>query len=111
VSTLAVAAVSLVVGLLFSERVDDLTRVVNFGALTGFVLLHVSVINHYFYRERSGDWLRHVVFPLIGLAIIVYVLYEMDRAAKILGASWMVIGVVYYLILAFRTKKPVALEI
>jgi amino acid transporter len=111
VSTLAVAAVSLVVGLFFSERVDDLTRVVNFGALTGFVLLHLSVINHYFYRQRSGDWLRHIVFPLMGLAIIVYVLYEMDRAAKILGAWWIVIGVLYYLILAFRSKKPIALEI
>jgi amino acid transporter len=111
VSTLAVAVVSLVVGLFFSQRVDDLTRVVNFGALTGFVLLHLSVINHYFYRRRSGDWLRHIVFPLLGLAIIVYVLYEMDRAAKILGAWWIVIGVLYYLILAFRSKKPVALEI
>jgi amino acid transporter len=111
VSTLAVAVVSLVVGLFFSERVDDLTRVVNFGALTGFVLLHLSVINHYFHRQRSGDWLRHIVFPLLGLAIIVYVLYEMDRAAKILGAWWIAIGVFYYLILALRSKKPVALEI
>jgi amino acid transporter len=110
-STLAVAVVSLLVGLLFANRLDDLSRVVNFGALTGFVLLHVSVINHYFYRQRSGDWLRHVVFPLTGLAIIVYVLYEMDRAAKILGACWIAIGVVYYLFVALRSKRPVALEI
>jgi amino acid transporter len=111
VSTLAVAAVSLLVGLFFAERLDDLSRVVNFGALTGFVLLHLSVINHYFHRQRSGDWLRHVVFPLTGLAIILYVLYEMDRAAKILGACWIGMGVLYYLVLALRSKKPVALEI
>src|ERR1700730_16024676 len=111
VSTLAVALVSLLVALLFANRLDDLSRVVNFGALTGFVLLHMSVINHYFFRRRSGDWLRHIVFPLTGLAIIVYVLYEMDRAAKILGACWIGIGVVYYLVLMFRSKRPVALEI
>jgi amino acid transporter len=111
VSTLAVAVVSLLVGLLFSDRLDDLSRVVNFGALTGFVLLHLSVINHYFYRRRSGDWLRHVVFPLTGLAIIVYVLFEMDRAAKILGACWIAIGALYYLALAFRSKKAAVLEI
>jgi len=111
VSTLAVALVSLLVGLLFADRLDDLSRVVNFGALTGFVLLHLSVINHYFYRGRSRDWLRHVVFPLTGLAIIVYVLYEMDRAAKILGACWIAIGAVYYLVLTLRSKRPVALEI
>ncbi len=111
VSTLVVAAVSLLVGLFFAERVDDLTRVVNFGALTGFVLLHLSVINHYLLRQRSGDWLRHFVFPLVGLLIIVYVLYEMDLAAKILGAVWIAIGVLYYLVLAWWIKKPVALEI
>jgi len=110
-STLAVAVVSLLVGLLFADRLDDLSRVVNFGALTGFVLLHLSVINHYFYRRRSGDWLRHVVFPLTGLAIIVYVLFEMDRAAKILGVCWISIGALYYLALAFRSKKPAVLEI
>ena len=111
VSTLAVALVSLLVGLVFADRLDDLSRVVNFGALAGFVLLHLSVINHYFYRSRSGDWLRHVTFPLTGLAIIVYVLYEMDRAAKILGACWIVIGAVYYLVLTLRSKRPAALEI
>src|SRR5271155_2644076 len=105
VSTLAVAAVSLLVGLLFADRLDDLSRVVNFGALTGFVLLHLSVISHYFYRQRSGDWLRHLIFPLTGLAIIVYVLFEMDRAAKILGACWITVGVFYYLLMTLRSKK------
>jgi amino acid transporter len=111
VSTLAVTVVSLLVGLFFADHLDDLSRVVNFGALTGFVLLHLSVITHYFIRGRSGDWLRHVICPLTGLGIIIYVLYEMDRAAKILGVCWVAMGVLYYLVLALRTKKPVALEI
>jgi amino acid transporter len=111
VSTLAVALVSLLVGLFFSGHVDDLAQIVNFGALTGFVLLHLSVISHFFIRRRSGDWLRHIVFPLTGLAIILYVLFEMDRAAKILGAGWIVIGVLYYGVLMLRSKKPLALEI
>jgi amino acid transporter len=98
VSTLAVALVSLLVGMLFAGRVDMLARIVNFGALTGFVLLHLSVINHYFHRGRSGDWVNHLVFPLLGLTIIVYVLYEMDLAAKVLGACWIGMGVVYYLV-------------
>ena len=111
VSTLSVAVVSLLVGLFFADHLDDLSRVVNFGALTGFVLLHLSVITHYFIRSRSGDWLRHVVCPLTGLSIIVYVLYEMDRAAKLLGVCWIAIGILYYLVLALRTKKPAVLEI
>jgi amino acid transporter len=94
VSTLTVAGVSLLVGLFFAERMDDLTLVVNFGALTAFVVLHLSVINHYWLRQRSGDWLRHLIFPMAGLLIILFVLYEMDRSAKILGACWIAAGVV-----------------
>jgi amino acid transporter len=111
VSTLAVSAISLVAGLIFVHRIDDLARIVNFGALTGFVLLHLSVINHYFVRERSGNWLKYVVFPLTGLLIIVYVLYEMDRSAKIIGACWIAIGVIYYLALGRKSKKPLVIEV
>jgi amino acid transporter len=108
VSTIAVAIVSLLVGVFFADRVDDLSLVVNFGALTSFVLLHLSVIRHYILRERSRDWLRHLLLPLAGLLIIVYVLYEMDRAAKILGLSWIALGLLYFTVLALWTKKPAA---
>lgn len=111
VSTLVVAGVSLLVGGFFSQRPDDLSRVVNFGALSGFLLLHLSVIHHYFIRQRSGDWLRHLLFPLVGFLVIAYVLFEMDSAAKIMGACWIAIGAVYYLVLAVLLKKPATLEI
>jgi amino acid transporter len=111
VSTLAVAFVSLLVGLLFSARVDDLSRIINFGALTSFLLLHLSVVNHFFIRRRSGRWLRHMVFPLVGASVIGFVLYEMDRSAKILGACWIAAGIAYYLVLTVVLKKPIEMEI
>jgi amino acid transporter len=111
VSTWAVALVSLLVGLFFSSRVDDLTRIVNFGALSSFILLHLAVINHFFIRRRTGQWLRHLVFPLMGAAVIGFVLYEMDRPAKVMGGCWIAIGIVYYLVLTTILRKPVELEI
>ena len=111
VSTAVVACVSLVVGLFFAAHVDILSRVVNFGALTSFLLLHLAVIRHYFLRGRSGAWLRHLVFPLAGFSVIAYVLYEMDGAAKLLGACWIGLGALYYLLLSVVMKKSVALEI
>jgi amino acid transporter len=104
ISTLVGAVVSLLVGLYFTERVDVLAVVVNFGALSGFVLLHLSVINHFVLRERRGHWVRHLVCPLLGLLIILFVLYEMSWSAKILGGCWIAIGVVYYLVLAARKR-------
>jgi amino acid transporter len=111
VSTLAVAGVSLLVGLLFSQRLDDLSRIVNFGALSGFLLLHLSVIHHYFIRERSGDWLRHLLLPVMGFLVIAFVLYEMDSAAKIMGAIWIALGALYYLVLAVLLRRPATLEL
>ena len=97
VSILLVAAVSLLVGLFFYRRIDDLTLVVNFGALTSFMLLHLAVVYHYFFRQRTGAWVRHLVFPLAGFGVILYVLYGMDRPAKLLGGCWIALGIAYYL--------------
>jgi amino acid transporter len=104
ISTLLVAGVSLLVGLVFAHRIDDLSRVVNFGALTSFALLHLAVAWHYLIRQRSGRWLRHLLFPLAGFGVIAYVLYGMDPTAKVLGGCWVLAGILYYLILAARDR-------
>jgi amino acid transporter len=111
VSTVCVACVSLLVGLSFAARMDDLSRIVNFGALSSFLLLHLAVINHFFIRGKSGDWLRHMLAPLMGAAVIGFVLYEMDRSAKIMGACWIAVGAVYYTVLTVVLRKPVELGV
>jgi amino acid transporter len=111
VSTLIVAGISVGVGLIFARRVDDLTRIVNFGALAGFLLLHVAVISHFVIRGGSRAWFRHLVSPLAGFAVIGYVLYEMDNAAKIMGAAWISAGIVYLAVLTRVLKKPAAIEL
>jgi hypothetical protein len=99
------------VGLLFSTRMDDLARIVNFGALTSFLLLHLAVINHFFIRQRNGNWLRHLMVPLMGAAVIGFVLYEMDRSAKIMGACWIAVGIAYYFVLTVILRKSVAITV
>lgn len=83
----------------------------NFGALMGFLILHLSVINHYIIRQKSTAWVKHLLFPLVGLAIIGFVLYEMDIEAKILGLSWLAIGIVYYFVLRVILKRKPVLEL
>ena len=111
VSTLVVAGVSLLVGMAFENRADDLSRIVNFGALSGFLLLHLSVIVHFFVRGRSRNWLRHLLMPLGGLVVIGYVLYEMDSSAKIMGGVWIAAGIVYFIILTRVARKPPTLAV
>ncbi|PLS03697.1 APC family permease [Neobacillus cucumis] len=99
ISTILVATVSLIVGLIFQSNIGVLTNIVNFGALTGFLVLHVSVINHYMIRQKSKQFVRHLILPLIGFLVIGYVMKGMDITAIKLGVIWVIIGAVYLFII------------
>lgn len=111
VSTFVVAIISLISGLYFDGQIANLSRLVNFGALMGFMLLHISVINHYVRRNHSTQWVKHLIFPLIGMLIIGYVLFEMEPQAIKLGLSWLAVGVVYYIALKVLRRDTTMKEI
>ncbi|MGN8344481.1 APC family permease [Pseudomonas sp. SMV71] len=90
-----VALLSLLICYLFIDAVDTLTSLVNFGALSGFMLLHITVINHYWRRQRSGQLIRHLVCPLVGFAIVAAIMYNMGVDAQKLGLIWIAAGLVY----------------
>lgn len=108
-STLIVGIISVMIGLIFMGKTSALTSLVNFGALTAFLLLHVSVIYHFIVKNKSRNYLSHLVLPGIGFIVIAYVVYSLDIASITLGLSWLVIGVIYYFILR-GTKKDVNFE-
>ncbi|MCG6576821.1 APC family permease [Pseudomonas sp. AF32] len=99
VSIYLVAVLSLLICYLFINAVDTLTSLVNFGALSGFMLLHITVINHYWRRQRSGQVIRHLVCPLIGFGIVAAILYNMGVDAQKLGLIWVAAGIVYLCVL------------
>jgi amino acid transporter len=102
-ATFLVAAISVGVGVGLTLREDKgvslLTTLVNFGALTAFLLLHLAVIVHYFVRKRSRDYLRHLVVPLCGIAILGYVVIKAKVAAQAVGLIWLGIGLVIMVVL------------
>src|SRR3982750_760566 len=95
-ATLVVAAISLVLGLYMTTRDDygigTLSTLVNFGALTAFLLLHVSVVVHFVVRRKSRNWWLHLVVPVIGFAILLYVLINAKLAAQWTGFVWLLVG-------------------
>lgn len=112
VSTILVAVISLAVGLFFQNQISNLTILVNFGALTSFLLLHISVINHYMIRQKSKNLFKHLIMPLIGFVVVAYVLYGMDMAAIKLGSIWIAMGLIYLIILSFVLKqKPTSIDL
>jgi amino acid transporter len=89
-----VALVNLVIALALANQFELLTAMVNFGALVGFLMLHLSVIVHFVWRQKSRAWAKHLFVPLIGFVIIAYVLVNMALPAKIAGIAWLAVGIV-----------------
>jgi cell division protein FtsW (lipid II flippase) len=101
--------VSLVLGLFLTTRDNGITlmsTLVNFGAMTAFLVLHVSVVVHYLVRQGSRDWWRHLVCPVLGFAILLYVVINANIAAQRLGFAWLAIGVLVLIGTTFAGRRP-----
>ena len=111
VGMLTASAISLAVALAMRNRLGDLATIVNFGALCGFLMLHVSVLAEFVWRRRSRRWLVHWVTPLLGIAVVLMVLSGMSRLALIVGSAWLAAGCLWGLVLHTRRRAKLALEL
>ena len=108
-ATFLVAAISLGLGLYMASRDDGLTlltTLINFGAMTAFLVLHVSVVWHYVIRGGSRNWLLHLVVPVVGFAILALVIWNANVAAQRLGFVWLATGVLVLIILYAVGRRP-----
>lgn len=97
-----VGVLSLIICYFFIDTVDTLTSLVNFGALSGFMILHITVINYFWRRMKSRNVWRHLIAPVLGFVITFAIMFNMGLQAQKLGIAWVVIGLVY---LWFLSRK------
>ncbi|MDX6347984.1 MAG: hypothetical protein QOF84_2774 [Streptomyces sp.] len=80
-----------------SDGLDRLVSVVDIGALTAFALLHLSVVGWFALRRPDGappnPW-KHVLMPLLGLAITIAIIVEASGTAQLVGLIWLGVGLV-----------------
>lgn len=109
VGMLATAAVSLAVALVMENRLDDLASIVNFGALSGFLLLHVSVLARFAVKRRSPRIGAHWLVPIGGILVVLAVFSGMSALAVKVGGTWLAVGTLYGLVL--KSKHRAELEL
>ncbi|MFC7394996.1 APC family permease [Scopulibacillus cellulosilyticus] len=103
VAILLVAIVAVIIGYVMS--IGNLSRLVNFGAITTFIVLNITVIIYFFIRKKSGKWWQHLIMPLLGFIILLYVWINFDKMTFYLGITWFVIGCIILFINVFILKK------
>ena len=95
VGMLVTGAITGTVALIMRYHVDEIASLVNFGALSGFLLLHVSVLAKFGIRARSGERFAHIAVPVLGAAVVLAVMTGMSSLALTLGSGWLVAGLLY----------------
>ena len=97
-ASLFLGVVTLCLALPLMDRMNDLAEFVNFGALSSFVMLNFATFLFFFVREGKrktfGDWVKYLICPWIGIAILVYVFTGFQTATYIVGVCWLVIGLI-----------------
>ncbi|MCK0752865.1 APC family permease [Chromohalobacter japonicus] len=82
---------------------------INFGAFLAFALVNLSVIFHYYLKERrrSGlDTLWFLICPLIGLGAILWLMASLDHLAIMLGGAWLLCGLAWLTWLTRGFSRP-----
>ncbi|MED4203310.1 APC family permease [Neobacillus mesonae] len=84
---------------------------INFGALVAFTFVNLSVISHYFIREKQRDGIntiKYLVLPLIGAGFTIWLWTNLDSKALFLGLGWLAIGMIMLLSITkmFRKQPP-----
>ena len=87
---------------------SEIAKLVNIGTLFAFVLVNAGVI---WLRRTRPDLKRGYrvplvpVFPLIGIALCVYLMTKLDGATWARFGIWLAIGVVIYAVYGYRHSR------
>ncbi|HCT80746.1 MAG TPA: amino acid permease [Micromonosporaceae bacterium] len=83
-----------------------LSSMINMGAMIAFIVLHISVIAHFVFRKRSANLWSHLLVPLAGTAVLVYVVINARVLAQVVGFVWVGIGLLVLAGLYLAGRRP-----
>lgn len=100
----------------FTDSLLDAMALISFGALAGFTMVNIAVIFHFYRTEKRRSLLctiRYLVFPLIGAGLCLYFLFHLTAQAKLLGFTWLGLGILYLAAATrgFRKRPPGGLKL
>jgi amino acid transporter len=93
------------------ERAAEL---INFGAFLAFMGVNLAIIKQFYFKEQVGQrrhWFNDLFLPALGFIFCLWIWWNLQRPAKVVGGIWFVLGILYQAITTngFR-KEPVPIE-
>lgn len=75
-------------------------EMLNFGAFIGFMGVNAAALRYYYLRAGKKE-LKHLIPPLLGFGICLFLWAHLRWQAKLAGGVWMLVGMIYGF---FKTK-------
>lgn len=98
VNNIVLTSLITLTAIFYADNLLGAASLISFGALTGFILVNLSVIVHYYIknnRRKGTDIIKYLIMPAIGMIVCAVLWWSIDSSAKILGFSWLAIGIIY----------------
>ena len=83
--------------IIFTVDLMTIVSLVNFGAVTAFMILNLSVIVYFFFKKKERGvkgFFFHLLFPLFGFAVCAFVWSGFDQSTMTVGLCWIVFGAI-----------------
>ncbi|MBP1736245.1 MAG: amino acid transporter [Oscillospiraceae bacterium] len=91
-----------------------ISTMVSFGALVGFMLLNISVVWKFYFKNTEARLqapgkaaLQYLICPIIGLLVSLAIFINLGVNAHVVGFGWLAIGFVYLLLITKGLRNPV----
>lgn len=110
-SILAMGAVTAAGGFFLSFQLA--AEAINFGALIGFMGVNLSVISHYFLKNRRPEpagLLQNLLLPALGFLVCLSIFLSLSHIARTIGMVWCILGILYAAGLTGGFRRPMAAE-
>ncbi len=104
-NVLLIGALSLAGAFVMSYQLG--AELLNFGAFIGFMGVNLSAVLRYYVRAERKQ-LTHLVPPVLGFLICLYLWISLSPFAKMAGGGWLVVGLVAYTRLYANAKHHAA---
>jgi amino acid transporter len=83
---------------------DRGAELLNFGAFIAFMGVNLAALLHYRFRSAEKVFLPGLI-PLLGLVVCAFIWLNLAHMAQILGAAWIAVGLLVYLLMRSRAGR------
>jgi putrescine importer len=80
-------------------------ELLNFGAFIAFIGVNAAALVHYKYRSQEKVAFA-ALSPLCGILVCTFIWFNLNLNAKLLGAAWIVVGLILYFVMRKTTNRP-----